>query len=281
MQTDTPITDQADSEFANQTVSKTLVNLLPFFGLIIGILMWLIDAAIDVLFIHQDVKFWAAVFTDESTEIWMRTLIVIVITISAVFFQYFLRKQYKFEALLLKYQHHLEYLVEQRTKELEHLANFDVLTGIYNRRKVTDILENETERAKRYHLPLSLILFDVDYFKSVNDQYGHSEGDRVLKDIGTILRHSLRQSDIFARWGGEEFVITMPHTDLATAKTVAENLQQAVRTITYGDDSQSITASFGVAQLDIEENSQMLLNRADDALYEAKNNGRDTIAITE
>jgi diguanylate cyclase (GGDEF)-like protein len=195
--------------------------------------------------------------------------------------QNLLRKQDMTRRLLIQYQNHLESQVAARTRELEQLANLDVLTAIYNRRKATDLLEKETERAARYQQALSLVLFDLDFFKQVNDTHGHMEGDLVLKEVGETLRQNLRQSDIYARWGGEEFIIIMPHTNLETAKNVATKLQELVRTITYGDGSQTITASFGIAQHQQEEQSQSLLRRADDALYEAKNKGRDTIILAE
>jgi diguanylate cyclase (GGDEF)-like protein len=268
------------TKHSQETISLIIINLLPLIGFITGILLWLIDAFIDT-HIHHHINFWTSVTSADETELWMRLLVVIVTTASAIIVQNLLRKQDMTRRLLIQYQNHLESQVAARTRELEQLANLDVLTAIYNRRKATDLLEKETERAARYQQALSLVLFDLDFFKQVNDTHGHMEGDLVLKEVGETLRQNLRQSDIYARWGGEEFIIIMPHTNLETAKNVATKLQELVRTITYGDGSQTITASFGIAQHQQEEQSQSLLRRADDALYEAKNKGRDTIILAE
>ncbi|MGD8783100.1 MAG: diguanylate cyclase [Thioalkalispiraceae bacterium] len=271
--------EHINHQFSRQVVSQTLINLIPFIGFLLGIMTWLIAAYIDSTYIKPDKEFLTAVFTEDTAELWMRSLVAIVIICCGIAVQYFLRRQYKFETLLIEHQHHLEQLVEERTRELEQLANFDELTKIYNRRKATELFEYEAERANRYAQPLSLILFDIDHFKFVNDRYGHNEGDRILKTIGIILQENLRQTDIFARWGGEEFVILMPHTQLDTARNAANKLMDLLSTLTCGADNNCITASFGIAQLKEKEQTQSLIKRADDAMYQAKNNGPNRISI--
>ena len=269
----------AGSEVQSDTsipVSSKLINYLPHLGFLLGIIMWTIDAAVDTFFLHPDEEFWTSMFAEKPTEMWMRTLVIIVSTVASLLVQHFMRKQYKFEMLLLEQQARLEHLVHERTQELQHLANFDPLTHIYNRRKFREILDSEIKRAKRYNQPLSLVLLDIDHFKTVNDDYGHSEGDKVLESIAEILRNHLRKSDYYARWGGEEFIILMTHTDVQTAAQVAEKLGKLLGSIKYGNNI-TISASFGVSCIQADEDINPLIKRTDDALYDAKHDGRNCV----
>lgn len=268
-------------EKITQSVPRWLINMLPWAGFFSGLLMWLIDAAVDVIFIHADENFWESVFTEDSTEMWMRTLVVIVMTASSIVIQFFMRKQDEYAKALLKYQDHLEEIVDERTQKLQYLADFDELTGIYNRRKFNECLEREMNSARRYHQPLSLVMCDIDFFKNVNDTHGHDEGDQVLKSFADIFRQNLRKSDVYARWGGEEFIILMTQTDIATATKVADKLRQIISNTNFGKDIQQLTASFGVSQLYDTEKTSPLIKRADKALYEAKHSGRNCVNIKE
>ena len=262
-------------------VNPRIINFLPHYGFLLGVLMWIVDALVDAFFLHPHEGFWESMFAEEPTEMWMRTLVIIVITVASLFIQHFMRKQYNFEMLLLKQQEQLEQLVHERTLELQRLANFDALTGIYNRRKFRELLDNELERARRYHQPLSVVLMDIDHFKKINDQHGHGEGDRVLESIAALLRNHLRKSDFYARWGGEEFIIMMTHTDLRTALQVAEKIRQLLSGIKYGNSAGVVTASFGISSLVSDEKVNSLIKRADDALYDAKHSGRNCIRPKE
>lgn len=263
------------------SVNFWVIKYFPFIGFSAGIVMWLVDAAIDVLFIHQDESFGESVFSSEFTEIWMRTLVIIVMTTSSLVVQYFMRKQYNHEKTLLNYQDHLEEIVSERTEELQYLANFDVLTEIYNRRKFNQVFDTEMERSKELNYHLCLAMCDIDHFKNVNDQYGHNEGDQVLKDIANILRHNLRATDTYARWGGEEFIMLMPDTDLTTANIVTDKLRLLINTLTCGDDKQKLSASFGITQYKEDDTISSFVIRADAALYEAKNKGRNRVCVKE
>ena len=162
---------------------------------------------------------------------------------------------------------------------LESLSTTDPLTGISNRRSFDSQLKSETDRSKRYKTPLSCIMFDIDFFKKVNDTYGHTYGDEVLREIGKILRTSLRKHDIFARYGGEEFVILLPGTKKRDSYKAAEKLRELIskRAVTRDKISTKVTVSLGVAEYDpsvmIHENQ--LVDAADKALYEAKRSGRN------
>lgn len=270
-----------NSDKVSKSVHPWLITMLPWAGLCGGIIMWLVDAAVDVMFIHTDENFWESVFSEDSTEIWMRTLVVIVMTSASIAVQFFMRKQDVYAKTLLNYQEHLEEIVDERTQKLQYLADFDDLTGIYNRHKFNDCLERETDRARRYHQPLSLVMCDIDFFKNVNDTYGHDEGDKVLKYFADTLRQNLRKSDVYARWGGEEFILLMPHTDIESARVVTDKLRLLISSINFGKDNQHLTASFGVSQLHNTEQTSPLIKRADDALYEAKHGGRNCVSIKE
>ncbi|MGB4267350.1 MAG: GGDEF domain-containing protein [Limnochordia bacterium] len=162
-------------------------------------------------------------------------------------------------------------------RELLELSSKDPLTGIYNRKMFDDAVDQWMGFSERYSHPLSIILFDVDNFKEVNDTYGHIEGDRVLKDLAAVVKQSIRSADVFARWGGDEFAILLPNTDLPQAKKLAERLKGCLANNNPLEGPIKITCSFGVAQYEPNETKQSLLRKVDDLLLEAKTGGRDRI----
>jgi diguanylate cyclase (GGDEF)-like protein len=168
-----------------------------------------------------------------------------------------------------------------RLKEIaETLARTDALTGLVNRRAFDAALEQEIRRAQRYDEPLSLLMTDIDHFKSVNDRFGHHVGDQVLIDFARTLTAAVRDVDTVGRWGGEEFVILMPGTALEEAAIVAERMRLAVAgapTRTQGVTC-GYTASFGVtAYGEASSTADTLMASADAALYRAKNGGRNRV----
>ena len=168
--------------------------------------------------------------------------------------------------------------------EMAELAMKDALTGIYNRRFFMERLDSEWKRLRRYKRPLSVLALDIDYFKSINDRYGHDVGDQVIVATAKLCASHLRESDVVARIGGEEFAVLLPETDLASAIFAAERLRAAVagRTITTNAGPLTVTASIGVAFADWHaESAALLLKRADQALYVAKGGGRNCIAAGE
>lgn len=171
----------------------------------------------------------------------------------------------------------------RRVSVLEYESITDTLMGLYNRRYLDRRLEEEVARARRYRLPLSALLMDVDHFKTVNDTYGHQVGDLVLNFLGRLCQDALRQVDIAARYGGEEVMIVCPNTELASAMTLAERLRERVETHEYvlageatGRKGIRITVSIGVAELDpASDDVASLVKAADKALYDAKSSGRN------
>lgn len=168
--------------------------------------------------------------------------------------------------------------LQQTVAELEQVASTDKLTGIWNRRRLEDCVRREMERFERYKHPLSLLIIDIDFFKAINDQYGHGTGDHVLQLLTTLLQGGLRGADSLARWGGEEFVILCPDTNRATAATLAERLRAQVAQTRFPDVGQ-LTVSVGVAECDAGESWGEWFQRADEALYRAKAEGRNQIHL--
>ena len=173
-----------------------------------------------------------------------------------------------------------------RTEQLLlKLATTDPLTGLYNRRHYFELAEQEVARSKRYEHPLACIMFDIDYFKHINDSYGHLFGDRVLKAMVWRCRENIRQVDIFARYGGDEYIILLPETGLQRSKQLADRLCTGFQNQPLKIDEReiSITLSMGVASMqgDNELALDTLLNRADEALYDAKGKGRNQVSAWE
>ncbi len=170
-----------------------------------------------------------------------------------------------------------EQLLAQAFK-LEELATHDALTGVFNRRKLNELIGIELERAGRYGTALSLVLLDLDHFKRVNDTLGHEGGDRVLVAVAELLRNGVRGVDGVARWGGEEFVVVLPQVDRSGAAELAERLRRAVRDRRLAGD---VTVSCGVAEHQPPETADDLFTRADRAMYLAKAHGRDRVEVAD
>ena len=164
--------------------------------------------------------------------------------------------------------------------ELQRLATTDRLTGAWNRTHLEETLVAEMGRAERYRQPLSLLIFDIDHFKAINDTHGHLVGDEVLIELIRRVRAHLRAVDVLARWGGEEFVLLLPHCGSAEALRVAEKLRALVADPPFPLAGQ-VTASFGLAQWRPHEHLDTWLKRADDALYAAKAAGRNRVRPAE
>lgn len=167
-------------------------------------------------------------------------------------------------------------LLVEKNKQLETLYVTDWLTGLYNRRKMNDELELELQRSVRYKKVFSIILVDIDWFKSINDTFGHPGGDTVLRELAPILKDNLRTAEVPCRWGGEEFLILCPEIGLQDAQTVAERLRSLVGKHPFGIGV-SVTISLGIAAFTGTESISDLIKRADDNLYAAKRSGRNTV----
>lgn len=184
--------------------------------------------------------------------------------------------KYKEKKKIEKLNRELEEKVRARTKELRKMVITDELTGLFNRRRILELLEKELAKCRRYQRNLSVIMMDLDFFKDINDSYGHQFGDKVLKKIGYILQENTRKLDLVGRYGGEEFLLILPETELEKASLVAEKLRQKIKKAEIKGQDLRLTASFGTAQFD-DDLSHQLIKKADDLLYKAKAKGRDRV----
>lgn len=166
------------------------------------------------------------------------------------------------------------------TKEkLDSLYVRDKLTGLYNRVKIDEVIAAEKNRFERYKTPFCLVLIDIDYFKKLNDSYGHLVGDKILQQFAQLLQKNTRKTDFAARWGGEEFLIVLPQTDEVAAFNLAEKLRKIIESEMFGEHT--LSASFGVACYEQKQSQDQILHNADKALYEAKKRGRNQVVRFE
>ncbi len=166
--------------------------------------------------------------------------------------------------------------IEEKNKELEKLATTDKLTNLYNRRKIEELLEFEINRSERFNHNFGLAIVDIDKFKEVNDTYGHQVGDKVLKELASILNTNRRKTDFVGRYGGEEFVIICPESDVQGVIKLMETFKEKICNYKFSK-VENKTASFGVTMSQRGDTIESILKRADDALYQAKDNGRNKI----
>lgn len=199
----------------------------------------------------------------------------------------YITKPFNVPELLARVKTHLElkYAKDQLKQALSELARqalTDPLTQVPNRRHLYQIAEREIARTRRYNYPFSSLIIDIDRFKQINDNYGHLIGDEVLKGVAAMIKNSLRREDFFARFGGEEFVVLLPGTDTQSALCVANRIRHliTVAPLLIQGQSITITVSIGIATYDFADcNLDGLLERADNALLTAKNQGRDRCIV--
>lgn len=179
----------------------------------------------------------------------------------------------------------LEKNVKDRTRELsialemmKKLSITDKLTGLYNRCKLDEVLESELKLLNRYNEEFGLIIIDIDLFKSINDNYGHIRGDKVLVEFANLLKSNVRETDYVGRWGGEEFLVVCPKSNLEGTKALSEHLRLKIENFKFSE-IETLTASFGATVFKNEDTFESIVNRSDKALYKAKKNGRNSVAV--
>jgi len=181
----------------------------------------------------------------------------------------------KYNSTYLISLNNISNLVREK-EEIRTIADHDALTHIYNRVKFNSMFSEIINISLLHNENFSIILFDIDFFKNVNDSYGHNVGDRVLIEIVSLVKIGLRNKDVFARWGGEEFVILSQRTNVKQAKELAERLRQDIENYSF-DVVKKLTCSFGVSQFKKGDSQNDLFQRVDEALYEAKDRGRNQV----
>ena len=186
------------------------------------------------------------------------------------------------DRFLILQRENLDLVMKNRI--LSEISHKDALTGLYNRFYVMEKIDSEMNRALRHGYPISVLMLDLDHFKRINDSYGHPVGDEVLKIVGQVLRESCRVYDVAGRYGGEEFCIVLPETQVGNTTQVAERIRNRLATtpLSVGSASIVVTASIGVAGMDSTEgvlSASTLVERADRALYSAKHLGRNRVEM--
>ena len=272
-------------------------ELLPILGSIFACLYWFVDAAIDTFIFQSQRLYIEDLLRPDSVELLARCQVVLLMMALSFVATHLLRKQQVISEQLRESKDELVVIVDERTndlrikniilekeikdrmeieKKLVVQATIDPLTSIFNRRKFNEELQSEINRNLRYHNELSLIIFDLDKFKNINDRFGHHVGDEVLIEFTQIISNNIRDTDVFARWGGDEFVILLPETNLETSIEASEKLRMMAAKHQYPYIGR-VTASFGVTHFLKGDNEATFISRADDALYDAKKNGRNKV----
>lgn len=193
----------------------------------------------------------------------------------------YITKPFSFSELLARVR--VGARVVQYQEHLEHQTQVDSLTGLFNRRAFEKKIGEEFERAQRYHHPVSLLILDIDNFKTINDTYGHHGGDMALIKISDTLRRKTRRSDFAARYGGEEFLLILPESDEESALQVAQKIHEEIRSCRFGTDDRPflLTVSIGLSSTTnkLYPDWREMVNDADRALYRAKNSGKDRVEV--
>lgn len=218
-------------------------------------------------------------YQNNGINIGLYTLAFVVMCING--FGFLLQVQQRFEQQLQQAKEAAERLnqaLESANAQLSHMATTDMLTGLWNRRHFESMVRQEMARADRHEQALSLLIFDLDHFKGINDIHGHLAGDRVLVELTALARQHTRGCDLLARWGGEEFMLLMPDTGPQQAMTVAEKLRSAFEAQQIPQVGR-VTASFGVAGYLPNESLDSWISRIDAALYQAKQAGRNSVRL--
>jgi polar amino acid transport system substrate-binding protein len=194
-------------------------------------------------------------------------LAIIIVFIAFLLYRYKVTASYNTKLSLLNQQ-------------LERQATTDQLTQIPNRYRLNQEVQRTVTLAKRFDEDVSMVLFDIDYFKDINDEFGHQIGDQVLTKVSQTMRSMIREVDTIGRWGGEEFLLICPKTNLEGATNIAHKIRERIQGLEFSS-AKSVTLSAGVAQFQTDENYEAFLKRLDDALYCAKNSGRNQVGVAE
>lgn len=272
---------------------------MPLIGAVFSMVFWISDSIIDTYVFNDRNLFIESLLGPDSMELASRLEVIALLMLFSLIAMVLLSHHIEISNQLNRYKNRLELLVDERTRdliaknkqleieiyerrkveaELEYQASIDPLTSIINRRKFNETLSYELKREERYKNGLSLIICDLDRFKNINDKFGHDGGDQALIAFTRLISNAIRKSDVFARWGGEEFVILLPGTELEEAMKIASKLRLITEASMIPHVGR-ITTSFGVSEFQSGDSEESLIKRADMALYKAKENGRNRVEV--
>ncbi|WP_417518360.1 diguanylate cyclase [Marinobacter sp.] len=246
----------------------------------------LLSSAFEKAVLHLDPKEgqsirdkWIAITIEKVTDytlLWLTLLVLGTVLVVSLYWNRYLAKANRKIRDTLNDLHDVQAQLEDQNRMFKQQSITDALTGIYNRLKLDEDLSYAIKRSKRTEKQFSVILLDIDHFKLVNDRFGHLVGDELLKAFSSLLVGSVRESDIVGRWGGEEFLIICPDTDLAGCKQLAEQLRKRISEHKF-PEKRLLTASSGIAAHQHDEKADTLIARVDKALYRAKKHGRNRV----
>jgi diguanylate cyclase (GGDEF)-like protein len=272
---------------------------MPIIGAVFSMIFWISDSVIDTYVFNDRNLFIESLLGPDSMELASRLEVIALLMLFSLIAMVLLSHHIEISNQLNRYKNRLELLVDERTRdlisknkqleveiferrkveaELEYQASIDPLTSIINRRKFNETLSYELKREERYRNGLSLIICDLDRFKNINDEFGHDGGDQALIAFTRLISNAIRKSDVFARWGGEEFVILLPGTELEEAMKIASKLRLITEASMIPHVGR-ITTSFGVSEFQQGDSEESLIKRADMALFKAKENGRNRVEV--
>jgi diguanylate cyclase (GGDEF)-like protein len=279
---------------------ELLLRRLPLLGLLVAALFWVLDAFVDVTFFGVHDTFSEALLKPTPVEFWMRSIVVILLLL----FAWHARRlgiqladsmnQLKVREQELDNHRDMQHVLRRQAdelnrqvmkqaneqEELRKLAYIDPLTGLYNRRRIEEILDASRLTEQLSGTGLGVLLCDIDHFKSVNDEFGHFAGDRILVRIGQLLKDHFRRGDAVGRWGGEEFLVVLPNLTQAEAEVISENFRARIEREAHPPKGK-LTVSLGLAMIRSNESAESLLKRADRALMLSKQTGRNRLYICQ
>ncbi|MFQ5543443.1 MAG: GGDEF domain-containing protein [Nitrospiria bacterium] len=262
-----------------------------------GVIFWVVESAIEFSIFNKFNSLTESILYPGSVGLWMRFLFISLFTGFGFYIQTVLDEKEKISSALSDHKEQAENLIEVRNREiqrknkaledekierekleekLQDLATIDPLTSVCNRRKFNEIFEQELKRIKRNPGNLSLVVCDIDHFEDINDRYGYYVGDQVLRTFAFVIGKHVRETDVLSRWGGEEFAILLTNSNIEGAQTFSEHLIKMIQEYPF-KDIKTLSMSVGVTQYRGGDDADSLIKRADEALYEAKVNGRNCV----
>ncbi len=253
----------------NQSYGLVWTFFFPIFAIIIngpksGLRYTLVFLTVLLIMAYNGIGHWQAGIWDEMSFIRLTASLLILTFIV-----------YINEVSLVNAKARAQMALEEQ----QTLSTIDELTKIFNRRHINKALYDAIQYAERHNSNLVITLFDIDDFKQINDQYGHLIGDKVLSEMTQEIKKIIRTTDVFGRWGGEEFLILLPQESIESASQVCEKIREYIQEITFSECSIQITCSFGIAQFKHGMTPEVLIDQADQALYIAKKSGKNQVAI--
>ena len=255
-------------------------DTIPFIGISFALMYWITDSLIDVYLYNLSLSLYESILFPNALQLWMRGFVLLLFMLFSVYVRRMLERQEQMEERMQHYEERFEYLVDdlrmemserkQAILDLEELSSIDELTAALNRRKLHEVMRKEIDLMYRNDTDLSIVMCDIDNFRSINDVYGHHAGDNVLIKLTQVITNGIREADVFARWGGGEFVILMPDTHIEEANKIAKQLNKVISAVDF-PDAGKITVSFGASLFDSgSDTADTFVNRSDNALREEK-----------